>query len=317
MRKHREGADSQQVGHSARTRSADEARIEREARAPVSSEGRPAGRPAAGASDDALVSFGRSVAFESDDPFDSNESFDAHDVARRRASAGVAGANDDASGGGRAFGGLRAGGRSRASAAFSAAAGGDEAASDVYTRTSQAGGRSKRRTSPFRFDSSAPEDAERSSASQRPARSLKGRATAYLSRREYSRAELARKLAPYVEEGDDLESLLDALEREGWLSDARFAESLVHRRSARVGSARIVSELKRHAVGDALVEAVSAQLRENEFERAESVWRKKFGAAPQTPAERAKQARFLAMRGFSSVTIAKLLKGDVNEFGGD
>ncbi|AOJ11151.1 recombination regulator RecX [Burkholderia mayonis] len=311
MRKNREGADSRQAGRGARTVSADEFHAEREARATVSSEGRPAGRPIARASDDALVSFGRSVAFESDDPFDPRESFDAHDVARRRASAGAAGANDDASGG------LRAGGRSRASAAFSAAAGGDDAVGDVYTRTSQAGARSKRRASPFRSDSSAPEDAGRSSASQRPARSLKGRAIAYLSRREYSRAELARKLAPYVEEGDDLEPLLDALEREGWLSDARFAESLVHRRSARVGSARIVSELKRHAVGDALVEAVGAQLRESEFERAQSVWRKKFGAAPQTPAERAKQARFLAMRGFSSATIAKLLKGDANEFGGD
>ncbi|MDN7675193.1 recombination regulator RecX [Burkholderia oklahomensis] len=317
MRKHREGADSQQVGRGARTRSADEARIEREARAPVSSEGRPVGRPAARASDDALVSFGRSVVFESDDPFDPHESFDAHDVAWRRASDGAAGTNDDASGGGRAGGGLRAGGRSRASTAFSSAAGGDEVTGDVYMRTSQAGAGSRRRASSFRSDSSVSEDAVRSSASQRPARSLKGRAIAYLSRREYSRAELARKLAPYVEEGDDLESLLDALERESWLSDARFAESLVHRRSARVGSARIVSELKRHAVGDALVEAVGAQLRESEFERAQSVWRKKFGAVPQTPAERAKQARFLAMRGFSGATIAKLLKGDVDEFGCD
>ncbi|MDI9651275.1 RecX family transcriptional regulator, partial [Burkholderia cenocepacia] len=42
--------------------------------------------------------------------------------------------------------------------------------------------------------------------------------------------------------------------------------------------------------------------------RAQAVWRKKFGALPQTPAERAKQARFLAARGFSSATIVKLLK---------
>ncbi|CAB3768171.1 Regulatory protein RecX [Burkholderia puraquae] len=137
---------------------------------------------------------------------------------------------------------------------------------------------------------------------------MKGRALGYLSRREYSRAELARKLAPYVGEDESAEPVLDALEQEGWLSDARFAESLVHRRASRVGVARIVSELKRHAVGDTLVEEVDAQLRETEWARAQAVWRKKFGALPQTPAERAKQARFLAARGFSSATIVKLLK---------
>ncbi|KWZ44024.1 recombination regulator RecX [Burkholderia savannae] len=318
MRKNWEGADSRQAGHGARTVSADEPRVEREARTTVSSEGRPVGRPAARASDDALVSFGRTVALESDDSFDPYESFDAHDAARRRSSASVVGANDDVSSGGRA-GGLRTEGRSRASSAFSSAKERGETAGDVYTRTSQAGPRSRRRAPPFHSDSSAPASggAERSPASQRPARTLKGRAIAYLSRREYSRAELARKLALHAEESDDIESLLDALERENWLSDSRFAESLVHRRASRVGSARIVGELKRHAVGDALVEAVGTRLRESEFERAQSVWRKKFGTVPQTPAERAKQARFLAMRGFSSATIAKLLKGDVDEFGGD
>ncbi|MCW0014646.1 RecX family transcriptional regulator, partial [Burkholderia pseudomallei] len=83
------------------------------------------------------------------------------------------------------------------------------------------------------------------------------------------------------------------------------------------GAARIVNELKRHAVGDALVEEVNAQLRETEWARAQAVWRKKFGALPQTPAERAKQARFLAARGFSSATIVKLLKCGDELFGDD
>lgn len=151
---------------------------------------------------------------------------------------------------------------------------------------------------------------ERETRSNRPTRSLKARALDYLSRREYSRVELSRKLAPFAEEGDSLDTLIDALEREGWLSDARFAESVVHRRAARMGANRIVSELRRHAVDDTLIEAVGAELRETEYSRAQAVWRKKFGELPQTPAERAKQARFLAMRGFSSATITKILKGD-------
>jgi len=145
--------------------------------------------------------------------------------------------------------------------------------------------------------------------SQRPARSLKGRALGYLSRREYSRSELSRKLAPYAEEGESIETLLDSLESEGWLSNSRFAESLLHRRASRMGAGRIVNELKRHAVGQELVEEVSAQLRETELSRAQAVWRKKFGQLPETPQDRAKQARFLATRGFSQGIIGKILKG--------
>ncbi|WP_176050249.1 recombination regulator RecX [Burkholderia sp. BCC1644] len=236
-------------------------------------------RTATRASDDALVSFEIAAP---DDPFD-DESFDAHDRSRRRVS-------------GVSFPGDRA--------ADSSA----PAREDVYTRSSQHPRRTRRASGASSGTSSSdtPGAAERKSS--KPPRSLKGRALGYLSRREYSRAELARKLAPYVGEDESIEPVLDALEKEGWLSDARFAESLVHRRASRVGVARIVSELKRHAVGDTLVEEVNAQLRETEWVRAQAVWRKKFGALPQTPAERAKQARFLAARGFSSATIVKLLK---------
>ena len=142
-----------------------------------------------------------------------------------------------------------------------------------------------------------------------PARSLKSRAIGYLSRREYSRIELARKLSPYLQETDDLEALLDTLESGNWLSDARFAQSLVHRRASRQGTSRIVGELKRNSVDPELVATFDAQLRDTEWARAEAVWRKKFGTLPASPAERGKQARFLAMRGFSHAIIARLLKG--------
>jgi regulatory protein len=152
---------------------------------------------------------------------------------------------------------------------------------------------------------------------QRPERSLKGRALGYLSRREYSRAELSRKLMTYTEDADELERLLDALERDGWLSDARFAESVMYRRASRMGAGRIVSELKRHAVGEALIEEVNTQLRETELTRARAVWQKKYGELPETPAERARQARFLAARGFSMSIIGKILKGIEDSFEGD
>ncbi|MGR3909262.1 recombination regulator RecX [Burkholderia sp. SR8] len=240
----------------------------------------PAHRTTTRASDDALVSFEITAPV---DPFDDDESFDAHDRSRRRVS-GVS---------------------------FPAERTADAAApatEDVYTRSSQHPRRTRRASGSGAGAASGDESGATARKSSKSPRSLKGRALGYLSRREYSRAELARKLAPYVGEDESVEPVLDALEQEGWLSDARFAESLVHRRASRVGVARIVSELKRHAVGDSLVEEVNAQLRETEWTRAQAVWRKKFGALPQTPAERAKQARFLAARGFSSATIVKLLK---------
>jgi regulatory protein len=111
--------------------------------------------------------------------------------------------------------------------------------------------------------------------------------------------------------------LLDSLESEGWLSDSRFAESLVHRRASRLGANRIIGELKRHAVGQTLIEEANAQLRETELARAQAVWLKKYGQLPETQAERARQARFLAARGFSGATIGKILRGIEDDRTGD
>lgn len=143
----------------------------------------------------------------------------------------------------------------------------------------------------------------------RPAISLKGRALRYLSAREHSRLELARKLAPYAQEGDDVEAVLDALEAAKFLSAERFSESLVHRRSARFGNGRILAELQSHGIEGEAIQEIKAQLQEDELPRARLIWQKKFGQLAQSPEERAKQMRFLMQRGFSSRTISKVLRG--------
>ncbi|WP_373559826.1 recombination regulator RecX [Bordetella genomosp. 10] len=139
--------------------------------------------------------------------------------------------------------------------------------------------------------------------------SLKARAVGFLSRREYARAELARKLASYVEADDDLEKVLDDLEREGWLSTARYAQSLVHRRAERQGTARIVQELRAKGVAEAEVGELQQNLRATEYERARAVWEKRFGERPARAdrAAYAKQARFLAGRGFAHDVIRRIL----------
>ncbi|WMD23411.1 recombination regulator RecX [Achromobacter seleniivolatilans] len=142
--------------------------------------------------------------------------------------------------------------------------------------------------------------------------SLKMRAVGYLSRREHAREELSRKLAPYAEDAGEVEATLDALEKEGWLSTERFAQSLVHRRASRQGAARIVQELRQHGVDDTQVAEFREQLRATEYDRALEVWKKRFDAKPADRAAYAKQARFLASRGFAHDVIRRIV-GDSDE----
>lgn len=133
--------------------------------------------------------------------------------------------------------------------------------------------------------------------------SLKGRALRYLSAREHSRLELRRKLARHAQEGEDIEAVLDALEAAKLLSEVRFSESLVHRRAARFGNSRILSELQSHGIDTDALAGIRSELAEDEDARALAVWRKKFSAPPTDASERARQMRFLQQRGFSHGAI--------------
>lgn len=139
--------------------------------------------------------------------------------------------------------------------------------------------------------------------------SLKGRALRYLSMREHSRLELGRKLARHAQEDDDVEALLDFLEKANWLSQERFSESLIHRRAARYGNSRVLAELLSHGVsGDALRD-LKVNLAQGEPARACEVWRRKFGSVAPDAAARNKQIRFLMQRGFSQSAVQLAIKG--------
>lgn len=139
--------------------------------------------------------------------------------------------------------------------------------------------------------------------------SLKARALRYLSQREHSRTELARKLSRHAGEGDDVDALLDFLQKNNWLSDERFSESLIHRRSARYGNSRILAELQQNGVAGEALEQARGTLARDESARACEVWRRKFGEVATDPAGRARQARFLLQRGFSQRAVRDALKG--------
>ena len=138
--------------------------------------------------------------------------------------------------------------------------------------------------------------------------SLKARALRYLSMREHSRVELGRKLSQYAQEGDDVEALLDQLEAAKYLSQERFAESLVRRRAARFGNSRILMELQSHGIDGQALSALKADLTQDEVQRACEALGRKFDRAPEDAIERAKYMRFLQQRGFSHQAIQKALK---------
>jgi regulatory protein len=146
-----------------------------------------------------------------------------------------------------------------------------------------------------------------------PPPSLKARALRYLSTREHSRLELGRKLARYAEEGDDVDALLDFLQKNNWLSQERFAESLIHRRAARYGNSRVMAELQNHGVGGEALAELKSGLAETETARAKEVWRRKFDRVATDAAERSKQMRFLLQRGFSQRAVRAALQGGIDD----
>lgn len=146
-----------------------------------------------------------------------------------------------------------------------------------------------------------------------PPISLKGRALRLLSGREYSRLELECRLAPFEEEPGTLAKALDELQAKDFISEQRVLESVVHRRAAKLGAARIKQELQAKGLdADAVTQALHA-LRATEVDRAREVWAKKFGQPPADATERSKQMRFLASRGFGAEAIHKVVSGNFDE----
>ena len=139
--------------------------------------------------------------------------------------------------------------------------------------------------------------------------SLTGRALRLLSAREHSRAELERKLAGFEEVPGELARVLDTLQAKDFINETRVVESVMHRRSAKLGAARIKQELQTKGLDPQAVALAMDQLRATELERAREVWRKKFGVRPASAAERGRQMRFLASRGFGGDTIHRVVQG--------
>ena len=134
---------------------------------------------------------------------------------------------------------------------------------------------------------------------------LKARALRHLVRREHSRAELARKLAPHAESVEAVKAVLDLLLSKKHQSDERFAEERARSLSRKYGAAKIRDDLKRRGISDEISERVAPE--SDDLQKAREILSRKFSSEAQTREEHAKRARFLQSRGFSYDVIRKAL----------
>lgn len=143
----------------------------------------------------------------------------------------------------------------------------------------------------------------------RPRRTLKQQAVALLARREYSRAELSKRLAPTGSSRSEIDAVLDELAASGLLSDARFAAALVHQKTGGYGKRAIAHALREKGVDAGEATAALAVLDgDGELAVAQALWARRFGQPPRDEREKARQLRFLLSRGYSHSIAFKVLR---------
>jgi regulatory protein len=143
--------------------------------------------------------------------------------------------------------------------------------------------------------------------------SLKGRALRYLAAREHSRVELERKLSAHEETPGQLAQVLDELQAKDFINEGRVVDSVVNRRAAKFGAARVKHELLGKGLGAAAVAEAMIGLKATELARARDIWKRKFGEPAPDAAGKAKQMRFLAARGFGADAIRRVVSSQEDE----
>jgi regulatory protein len=159
---------------------------------------------------------------------------------------------------------------------------------------------------------------------------LRARALRLLARREHSRQELATKLLSkpqannskqpadsWVDSSpqptlEEVNALLDDLEKRRMLSDTRYAEMRARLRATRYGDRRLQQELVQKGIDRDTINTVLSE-QPDELSRCRELWLKKFGQKASDVNERMKQTRYLANRGFSMRTIQLVLRSPETE----
>jgi regulatory protein len=139
-------------------------------------------------------------------------------------------------------------------------------------------------------------------------------AIAYLARRDFSAADLRRKLKERGFAESAIEPVLTQLEASNVINDGRYGDNVVAYRARRgQGPARIRQELKRSGLGSEVIQTTMDKAKDDGpdfISLARAARARKFGAElPKDWKERSRQARFLQYRGFSTDHIRAVLEG--------
>lgn len=142
-----------------------------------------------------------------------------------------------------------------------------------------------------------------------PVGSAHSAALRLLGRREYSRHELALKLGAKPYPDHEIDAALDQLEARGYLSDLRFAEMILRSRlNGGFGPVKIRFELREKGIPDHLLEQVLVDAAPAWPDLARQARSRRFGdGLPADLRDKARQARFLYARGFTSEQVALAL----------
>jgi len=150
------------------------------------------------------------------------------------------------------------------------------------------------------------------------AKSAHAFAIAYLARRDFSAADLRRKLKDRGFAESAIEPVIAELEASNVINDGRYGDNVVAHRARRgQGPARIRQELKRSGLGSEAIQTTMDKAKDDgpDFVSLARVARaRKFGTEiPKDWKERSRQARFLQYRGFSTDHIRAVLEGPVDD----
>jgi regulatory protein len=143
------------------------------------------------------------------------------------------------------------------------------------------------------------------------AEAARAAAVTLLARRDFASGELGRRLAERGFEAAAVAAAIAGLTEERALDDARFARNYASYHAGRGhGPVRIAADLRALGLKAELVDAALASGPDWRA-LARELRARKFGAdPPDSWAERARQARFLQYRGFSSDHIRSALGSD-------
>ena len=91
-------------------------------------------------------------------------------------------------------------------------------------------------------------------------------------------------------------------------AEASPAEQSIRAKSRRFGPLKLAHELRARGVDDEAIAAAFHAAGEEGVSSLEAVWRSRFSAPPTDDRERARQVRFLQVRGFAIEAILRLLR---------